>query len=143
MAVTLTSDIQTPYWQLSIDEQGAVVEGIDYLVQQVLIALSTNKGSVPFDPEFGFNVSELIDKPTNFVIPNGKVGILDTLNKDVPQVKVEYIRHQVLELSNVVFDVYCSSNLGNFVVNVPVNQNYASPTVGGAFSSGFSSGFLI
>jgi phage baseplate assembly protein W len=143
MAVTLTSDIQTPYWQLSIDEQGAVVEGIDYLVQQVLIALSTNKGSVPFDPEFGFNLSELVDRPTNFVIPNGKVGILDTLNKDVPQVKVEYIRHQVLELSNVVFEVYCSSNLGNFVVNVPVNQNYASPTVFGSFSSGFSSGFLI
>jgi len=143
MAVTLTSDITTPYWQLSSADQGEVVTDLDYLKQQVALALATSKGSVPFDPEFGFNLQELLDKPVNFVIPNGKLGILDTLTRDVPQVTVDSIRHRLVGLSNVVFEVYLSSNLGNFAVNVPIAQNFASPTPGGAFSSGFSSGFLI
>ena len=141
MAVTLTSDITTPYWQLSSADQGEVVTDLDYLKQQVALALATSKGSVPFDPEFGFNLTELLDKPVNFVIPNGKLGILDTLNRDVPQVKVEYIRHQLLGMSNVVFEVYLSSNLGNFVANVPITQNFANPVVMSPLSGGFGSGF--
>ncbi len=143
MAVTLTSDITTQYWSLSLTEQGGIVTDLDYLKQQVLLALGTNKGSVPFDLEFGFNIQELLDRPVNYVIPNGKLGILDTLDRDVPQVKVTSIKHELIDLYNVVFHVYCESNLGNFAVNLPVNQSFASPTIMGAFSSGFSSGFDI
>lgn len=143
MAVTLTSDITTQYWSLSLNGLGSIVNDIEYIKQQVLIALGTNKGSVPFDPEFGFNIQELLDRPVNIVIPNGKLGILDTLGRDVPQVKVTSITHELIDLYNVVFNVYCESNLGNFAVNLPVNQSFASPTIMGAFSSGFSSGFDI
>jgi len=141
MAVTLISDINTQYWQLSIDEQGAIVKDRNHLKQQIALALSTDKGSVPFDPEFGFNITQLIDQPVNFVIPNGKIGILETLTRDVPSVTVVAIKHELSNLSNVIFHIYITSNLGNFVASVPINQNFASPAILGPFSSGFGSGF--
>jgi len=141
MAVTLTSDINTQYFQLDLENQGAIVEDLLDLKQQIAIALSTNKGSVPFDPEFGFNIQELVDKPVNFVIPNGKIGILETLNRDVPLITVEAITHELNDLSNVVFNIFISSNLGNFVAIVPITQGFASPTIQGPFSSGFGGGF--
>jgi phage baseplate assembly protein W len=143
MAVTLTSDINSNYWSLSKDEDGAIVTGLDDLVQQVLIALTTNKGSVPFDPEFGFNINELLDKPVNYVIPNGKVGILETLERDVPLISVSSVNHvfDAAEPHKVMFEVFCTSNLGNFTVQLDINQNY-DPASGSPFSaSAFSSGF--
>lgn len=140
MAVTLTSDINSSYWSLSISEEGGIVTDFEDLKQQVLVALSTDKGSVPLDPEFGFNIQELLDRPVNFVIPNGKLEILATLERDVPSITVESIAHRLDELSHVTFFVLCSTNLGNFVIQVPINQNF-TPSIGGGFSGGFSGGF--
>lgn len=144
---TLTTNITSNYWSLSLDTPLAVVQDLEDLKQQVLVALSTDRGSVPFDPLFGFNINELLDKPVSFVIPNGKLGILETLERDVPLVKVEAIQHRFDPYENagrVTFYVLCSTNLGNFAVAVTSQPNWNAQVIPlGAFTGGFSSGFLI
>ena len=144
---TLTTDITSNYWSLSLDTPLTVVQEFEDLKQQVLVALSTDRGSVPFDPLFGFNINELLDAPVNFIIPNGKLGILETLERDVPLVNVEAITHKYDPYDNiaqVTFYVFCTTNLGNFVVQVPIAPNWSAlVTQLGSFSSGFSSGFQI
>ena len=117
MQVTLYNQISSNSWSLSLESAGEVVTGLNDLAQQVMLALSTNKGSVPFAPERGFNISNYIDKPVSFVIPNGKLGILDTIANDVPGVTVDRIEHE-LDVSHVTFNVFCSTTLGNFVVGI-------------------------
>lgn len=139
MTTTLSTSISSLYWSLSVTEAGAVVTDLEDIKQCVLLILSTDKGSDPFRPEFGFNIGELLDKPVGFVIPNGKLGILDALTVGEPRITVTRIEH-TLDVSHVVFHVYCATNLANFVVTVPINPNF-SPSTNGAFSSGFDSGF--
>lgn len=142
---TLTTDITSNYWSLSLTTAGEVVQDFEDLKQQVLVALSTDRGSVPFDPLFGFNINELLDLPVNFIIPNGKLGILETLERDVPLVNVEAIRHKYDPYDNIAqvrFYVFCTTNLGNFVVQVPIAPNFSAQIAQqGPFSSGFSTGF--
>jgi phage baseplate assembly protein W len=141
MQVTLTSDISSTMWSMSVSEYGAVEKDLDDIIQCVLIILATDKGSDPFRPEFGFNIGALLDRPVNFVIPNGKLGILDALTQWEPRITVRRIEH-TLNISHVTFKVFCATNLGNFAVSVPIAPNY-SPVSLGAFSSGFDSGFSI
>jgi phage baseplate assembly protein W len=141
MQVTLTSEINTTMWSMSTSEYGAVVTDLDDIIQCVLLILSTDKGSDPFRPEFGFNLDRLVDKPVNFVIPNGKLGILDALEQWEPRITVRKIEH-TLDVSHVTFKVFCATNLGNFAVAVPISPNF-NPISLGAFSSGFDSGFDI
>ncbi len=131
----LTTDITSRHWSLSITDQGEVVQDLQDIAQCIVIILSTNKGSDPFRPNFGFNLGELLDKPVNYVIPNGKLGILNALEEYEPRVTVDKIEH-TLETSHVTFIVYCTTNLGSFVISVPI-----SATALGAFSSAFSSAF--
>lgn len=148
MTITLSTDITSNYWQLSTDTAGAIVTDLEDLKQQVLNCLVTDKGSVPFDPEFGFNIYELLDRPVNFVIPNGKLGILDALEYGVPSITVTTIAHTFLptDPAHVIFVVFCESNLGNFEVAISNNPDF-TPVVGqgnisgGGFSLGFNSGF--
>jgi phage baseplate assembly protein W len=149
MTVTLSTDITSNYWQLSTEEAGAVVTGVEDLKQQVLNCLVTDKGSVPFDPEFGFNIYELLDRPVNYVIPNGKLGILDALEYGVPSITISRIEHTFSQFApeKVVFIVFCESNFGNFEVAVSNNPDFTpvasqGQTLGG-FSGGFDSGFNI
>lgn len=145
MQVSLYTDINNSNWSMSAYTDGAVVEGNRDLAQQVMNALAINKGSVPFDPELGFNVQLLLDRPVNFVIPNGKLGILDAIEYAVPLVTVDRVDHEFLatDPSHVIFIVYCSSNLGNFGVAISTSPNFTPQTGMGAFSSGFSTGFNI
>lgn len=140
---TLTSDINSSYWSLSLEDSLDVVQEFEDLKQQVLVALTTDRGSVPFDPLFGFNINELLDEPVNFVIPNGKIGILETLERDVPIVSVDSVSHKYepnVNYGQVTFLVFCSSNLGNFTVQVSLNPNF-TPAPQGPFSGGFSVAF--
>jgi phage baseplate assembly protein W len=145
MTVTLSTEITSNYWQLSTEDAGAVVIGVEDLKQQVLNCLITDKGSVPFDPDFGFNIYELLDQPVNFVIPNGKLGILDALDYGVPQINVTRIEHVFSQFApeKVIFIVFCESNLGNFEVAISNSPNFTPVTTQGGFSNGFSSGFFI
>lgn len=143
MQVNLSTDQNTANWGLSSSVDGGVVVDNNDLAQQALTVLTTNKGSVPFDPELGWNIQLYVDAPVTTVIPNGKVGILDALEYGVPLITVERVEHEfsVSDPSTVVFIVYCSSNLGTFAVAVSNTPNFTPQVVQGPFSGGFSSGF--
>lgn len=149
MTVTLYTDINSSNWSMSTSTDGAVVKDLADLAQQVQNALVTQKGSVPFDPDLGFDIQKLVDKPVSFVIPNGKLGILDAIEYAVPLVEIDRVEHQYLpaDPAHVIFIVYCSSNLGNFGVAISTAPDFtpvAAPgQTLGAFSGGFSSGFNV
>lgn len=146
MNITLYPNLsQSANWQLSTETAGAVVTGVEDLKQQVLNCLITDRGSIPFAPEQGFNINQLLDQPVNWVIPNGKLGILDALESGVPLVTVDRIEHVFTknDPSTVVFIVHCESNLGEFAVAISNNPNFTPQSTLGGFDSGFSSGFFI
>lgn len=136
---TLVSDIESTHWSLSLENANEIVQDLEDIAQCIVLILSTSKGSVPFDPNFGFNLGELLDQPVNFVIPNGKIGILEAISEYEPRVEIDRIEH-ILEVSKVTFIVYCSTNLGNFAVTVPIDPQF-TPTLQGGFSGGFGQGF--
>lgn len=143
MTITLSTDIQSSNWSMSTTTDGAVVQNLADLAQQVQNVLVTEKGSLPYDPDFGFDIQKLVDRPVNFVIPNGKLGILDAIEYGVPLVGIERVDHQYLpsDPANVVFIVYCSSNLGNFGVAISTSPNFTVQSGQGQFLGGFSGGF--
>lgn len=67
---TLVNDIKSLDFQPKKDNIGAVVEGIEDINQCISIILSTPKGSVPHNPEFGSDVYKYIDYPADEAVPN-------------------------------------------------------------------------
>lgn len=63
--ITLLSEIKSADWQKMQNNYGAVVEGIDDIKQCILTILTTPKGSVPLDPNFGCDAWQYIDQPVN------------------------------------------------------------------------------
>jgi phage baseplate assembly protein W len=64
--------------------------GIEEIVQNCQIILSTPKGSVPLDRDFGTSWT-LIDQPTPKAMAQLRVEILGALEKYEPRVKVKEI----------------------------------------------------
>lgn len=135
----LTTEINSSNWSISAVEYGEIVTDLEDLAQCILLILSTAKGSDPFRPNFGFDLAALVDKPVNFVIPNGKLGIIDAITEFEPRVTVTSIEHE-LDVSHVTFKIYCSTNFGEFSVSLPINPIFA-PSANSPFSNGFGNGF--
>ncbi|MDR3134254.1 MAG: GPW/gp25 family protein [Prevotellaceae bacterium] len=57
----------TRNWQISINNPGVIVEGVEDIAQCVYTILTTIKGSDPLRPDFGSNVMKYIDRPVNEV----------------------------------------------------------------------------
>ena len=69
MATTL-ADIRATNWQLSKQNIGQVVSGIEDIRQCVGIILTTTKGSCPLSPLFGSDIWKFIDTPVNTAVAN-------------------------------------------------------------------------
>lgn len=67
---TLINQVKNLDFQPKINEIGEIVEGIDDINQCIYIILSTPKGSVPHNPEFGSDVYKYIDYPVDEAVPN-------------------------------------------------------------------------
>ena len=57
--------IPTDFWQYSLANAGEVVEGIDDIKQCLDILLSTQKGSVPLNPDLGIDIDAYIGQPAS------------------------------------------------------------------------------
>ncbi len=58
-------DIPTDFWQYSLAAAGEVVEGIDDIKQCLQILLSTQKGSIPLNPDLGVDIDAYIGQPVS------------------------------------------------------------------------------
>lgn len=78
----------SPYWQLSIDSPGAVVEGINDIRQCLFVILTTEKGSDPLRPDFGADIYKAVDLPAARIAPILKASILEQVELYEPRVEV-------------------------------------------------------
>jgi phage baseplate assembly protein W len=57
----------TRNWQVSINDPGVIVEGVEDIAQCVYTILTTIKGSDPLRVDFGSDVIKYLDRPVNEV----------------------------------------------------------------------------
>lgn len=102
--MTLLTEIKSSEWQLSLSEQGKVVEGIDDVNQCIYIILQTRKGEDSFRPEFGCGIFDHIDRPVTESLPVMMKAITDSINLWEPRVRITKITPKVT-LEGVQFNI--------------------------------------
>lgn len=116
------SNILTPYWALSLQGFGYIVQGIDCIRQRIDIAVRTRQGSDPLRPLFGTLIYQKIDDPILKFIPFAKNEMLRAIGLYVPEVSVTKINHTIIGISQIefeiVFTVTDSDVLQHLVYNV-------------------------
>ncbi len=66
---TAYTSITSAHWQPALGTPGEAVEGLRDIDQAIRIILMTPRGSDPHRPEFGSDLHNYIDWPTNRVVP--------------------------------------------------------------------------
>ena len=89
------NEINSIYWQPKINSIGDIVTDIDDVNQCISIILSTPKGSVPHNPDFGSDVWMWIDSPIDEARPNIIREAIDAIEEweqriDISRVTVEF-----------------------------------------------------
>lgn len=82
-------------WQISLTEQGAIVQELDDINQCLLLIMTTQKGSDPLKPRFGVDLLKWIDRPVNVLIPGLITEITNQIQIWEPRVKVLQVTYQM------------------------------------------------
>ncbi|HOW51744.1 MAG TPA: GPW/gp25 family protein [bacterium] len=85
------NEIKSAAWQLKNGAINEIVTGIDDIDQSINIILTTPRGSVPMDPEFGAGLHELIDAPVGEVAPQMVVETIRSLKRWEPRITVNSV----------------------------------------------------
>jgi hypothetical protein len=89
------SDIRTTDWQPKLGAIGEVVEDMDDIDQCIRTILSTPKGSVPHQPDFGSDVWRYLDWPIAAARPNVVREIVDAIALWEPRVEITAVSYSV------------------------------------------------
>lgn len=100
-------------WQLSTEGFGRVAQGADDIAQCILLAVSNNKGSDPFRPDFGSDIWDHVDTPLPVAGPNMVLAITQAIERWEPRVTLRYVNYDYTELqgdipgwkSGIVFNI--------------------------------------
>lgn len=106
----LINQITSKDWSLSTAEQGAVVQGLNDISQCIAIIITTAKGSDPLRPEFGCDVKNYVDMPTQNVPPmiRAMIAAIETWEKRIQVTKISY----KLDVSSILFKIEWKTNAG-------------------------------
>jgi len=143
MAVKL-SDIKATNWQFSIVSGGEVAEGIQDVRQCIQIILTTRKGSDPLRPLFGSDIYRHIDKPVDVAAALISAEILDALNKWETRIIIKNLVYTISG-NQIYFDITAelleSGEATELTFYIDRQNQIEIPTIGRAFSNGFTIGF--
>lgn len=143
MATTL-ADIRATNWQLSRNQIGEVVTGIDDIRQSIGIILTTTKGSLPLEPLFGSDIWRFIDTPVNTAAANISAEIIDAVTKWEPRILINAINYTIVG-SRIDFvmniTLIQSSETTDVLFFIDRQNQIDLPPMGRAFSNGFDFGF--
>ena len=84
-------------WQLSTEGIGRVAQGADDIAQCILLAVTNNKGSDPFRPDFGSDIWDHIDTPLPIAAPNMVLAISQAVERWEPRVALRYVEYEYVE----------------------------------------------
>lgn len=109
MVVTLTNEITSRNWSLSIFNAGAVVQGVEDIAQCIQIICTTQKRSDPLRPDFGIDLNSYVDLPVNTVLPGLLNEMVTQIGRYEPRASINSIVPTISENSilniKVVFSV--------------------------------------
>lgn len=78
-------------WQLALNVQGGVAEGVDDVDQCIRAILLTPKGSVPHNPDFGSNIHQYVDWPLPAARPQIIRETIDAIAANEPRVTLSRV----------------------------------------------------
>lgn len=81
-------EIQATDWQPKLGELGAIVEALDDIDQCIRIILTTPRGSVPHQPDFGSDLWRYVDWPLQAALPHIVRETVDQVARWEPRVEV-------------------------------------------------------
>ena len=84
-------------WQLSTEGIGRVAQGADDIAQCILLAVTNNKGSDTFRPDFGSDIWDHIDTPLPIAAPNMVLAISQAVERWEPRVALRYVEYEYVE----------------------------------------------
>lgn len=89
------TQITAAHWQPALATTGEIVEGLRDIDQSLRIILTTPKGSDPHRPEFGSNVHQYLDWPTDRVTPHLVREAIEAIRQWEPRVSVDQVHIQI------------------------------------------------
>lgn len=87
MIIKSIYELNTKHWQHKLGTIGEVVTDADDVAQCYEIIFKTQKGTVVFNPNLGWDVMEYLGKPLNLVESKMKPTLLKALNQQEPRAK--------------------------------------------------------
>lgn len=103
--------VQSPDWQLSLNDSSALVEGLADISQCIDIVLNTQIGSDPMRPTFGTDYTS-IDSPVNVAAPNMVIAITNAIQRWETRATLQQVYYSI-ESENIVFSVKWTSKYGD------------------------------
>lgn len=85
------TDVKSSIYTVSLDKLGDIVQGIDFINQNIKIVLLTRKGEDPTRPEFGCDMAGKIDLPINQVRSSTIKSVRDAINTFIPEIVINKI----------------------------------------------------
>lgn len=119
----LITDVISSDFGMSILGFGLLVQGEKCINQCINIVCMTTKGTDPFRPDFGCDAIDQIDGPAEVVVPNIKLGIINSINDYVPRAELDSI------VSNFTPDGKTNFNISYTIPNT-VNTAQTNVTYG-------------
>lgn len=110
MAEALLENISSANWQLSAQQKGTIVQGVDEIAQQIDLCLSTAIGSDPLRPLFGCDFRPFLDEPINQALPSVVNAIIRAAERWLPDVEIVRIT-AAPDVSTLAFRVDWKTNL--------------------------------
>lgn len=128
---TITDRINNKNWALS--RTGGIVVGIDDVKDCISNILTTQKGSLPLQPNYGCGIYDNIDGPLNVVRPKITLDILKALQMFEPRISVDKILSNAFyesHKSGINFDIYCKlANGEEFIANYQTVTSDVTPVI--------------
>jgi phage baseplate assembly protein W len=103
--MTNVLEIQAQNFQHKLGTIGEVVENYEDIEQCYETILTTLKGTIPFDPTFGYDLIDLIDKPVDKVISFHKTNIQTELNRQEPRATVVLVDITPVEVGSLEISI--------------------------------------
>lgn len=90
------TEVKSNLWSMSLAGPGEIVQGIDYINQNINNVLLTRPGEDLLRPEFGCGLFDFIDKPIALVSSKMKNEVVKAITLWIPQIKVKAVTPVIL-----------------------------------------------
>ena len=109
----------TANWQVSIKDPLVNVKDVEDIAQCIYIILTTIPGSDPLRSDFGSDITQYIDRPTNSAAPQLSYVVKQAIEKWETRVSVQSVE-ATIGVATVVLTIQCLIVSANKQISITV-----------------------